>query len=64
MQSEIQRNKFGLKQVSENGKYRIKELVEKNKHELEHMHNNLESQKQKVKMLEHELGQLNQAHSE
>lgn len=41
MKAEIQRHKFSFKQIADNGKYRIKEVVEKNKHEVEHYENKL-----------------------
>lgn len=43
-QGEIQRHKFAFKQISENGKYRIKEHVEKNRYELENLENRIANQ--------------------
>lgn len=59
IQSEIQRNKFNFKQISENGKHRIKETIEKNKLELEQMDYKFNNQQMKVRELEEELKQLN-----
>lgn len=53
--SEIQRAKFQFKQIADNGKYKIKESVDKYRYELEDHQNKAEHAKARAKELEDEL---------
>lgn len=64
LSADIQKTKFQFKQVTDTGRYRIKEMMEKYKYEMEEMQNKVENNKMKTKELESDLEQVRARHRE
>lgn len=58
--AEIQKQKYNFKQISDNGKYKVKEHLEKYKSAIEDSRTKVFTQEQRVKSLEDELASLKQ----
>lgn len=64
MNVEIQKQKYNFKQISENGKYKVKEHLEKYKSAIDDSRIRLSNQEQRVRALEDELAALKQRYNQ